>query len=197
MYAYKSAANLLADLSETSFQVSADSYQVFRNAVYYQYMMSNDDYVQGLATAGRKPEARTNTFSQYSLKTLANAGGKILGLSTADPIFSGLYNRLHGVEPSFNYNTVTPFETGFFQFNHASASAFRKDDWVVFKGYSDHYDGKLLQVNRITYSNFTSFLYINNNNSDNGESSKARLATYDEMFKAGIDMPFMDRYEIY
>jgi hypothetical protein len=66
-------------------------------------------------------------------------------------------------------------------------------DWVVFKGYSDYYDGKTVQVHKITSNNF---LYINVKNDDNGECHTARFATNDEIRKAGGIVP-VDIYEIY
>ena len=126
LYAYKTAASLLYYLRGTSFQVEAANYEVFRNAVFAQYMQANDDNVQALSTNGRRPELRIRQYNQSSLKRLAIAGGDILGLSTADPIFAGMYNRIHGVDVEFNYASELAFTEGFFQFNHASASAFRR-----------------------------------------------------------------------
>jgi hypothetical protein len=71
---------------------------------------------------------------------------------------------------------------------------FKVGDWIVFKGYSKYYDDKVLQIHRITKHTDTSFLYINADNSDNGESHKARHATYQEMLNKGI---VSSLYEIY
>ena len=158
MYSYNTAASLLSYLSGTGFQVDQANYEVFRNAFYAQYMEANDAGVQALSTAGRNPQNRTNPLSKSALKTLAIAGGGILGLSSADPIFAGMYNRIYGVDPAFNYNTVAPFTEGFFQFNHAMASAFRKDNWVVFnKGFSNNMWGAEAYIPQNRYGRYQSY----------------------------------------
>lgn len=158
MFSYSTAANLLYYLSGTSFQVAPDNYKVFRDAFYTQFIEANDAGVQALSTAGRNPQNRTRPFGQMALKVLAIAGGNILGLSTADPLLAGMYNRIYGVEPSFNYSTVTPSATGFFQFNHANAGAFRKSDWVVFnKGFSNNMWGAEAYTNQNRYGRYQSY----------------------------------------
>ena len=158
MYAYNTAASLLSYLSGTSFQVDQANYMVFRNAFYTQYIQSNDAGVQALSTAGRNPQNRMRPLTQLALKTIAIAGGDILGLSTADPILAGLYNRIYGVDIGFNYNTVSPFIEGFFQFNHASSSVFRKDNWVVFnKGFSSNMWGSEIYAQQNRYGRYQSY----------------------------------------
>ncbi|RLD28312.1 MAG: hypothetical protein DRI70_03660, partial [Bacteroidetes bacterium] len=158
MYAYKTAAGLLYYLRGTSFQVDQTSYGVFRNAVFTQYMQANDVDIQALSTNGRRPELRIRQFNQTSLKRLAIAGGDILGLSTADRIFAGMYNRIYGVDSEFNYSTSSPFTEGFFQFNHASASAFRKNNWVAFnKGFSNNMWGSEIYVSANRYGRYQSY----------------------------------------
>lgn len=158
MYSYNTAANILSYLNGTSFQVEQANYQVFRNAFYAQYMEANDAGVQAFSTAGRNPQNRTNPLSKSALKTLAIAGGNILGLSTADPVFAGMYNRIYGVDPAFNYNNVAPFTEGFFQFNHAMAGVFRKDNWLVFnKGFSNNMWGAEAYVPQNRYGRYQSY----------------------------------------
>ena len=174
MYAYNTAASLLSYLSGTRFQVERSNYGVFRNAFYAQYMQANDAGVQALAAAGRNPQNRMSPLSKSALKTLAIAGGDILGLSTADPVFAGLYNRIYGVDAAFNYSTVTPFELGFFEFNHASAGAFRKDGWVVFnKGFTNNMWGAELYPPQNRYGRYQSYgalevIYPGNKETGNG-----------------------------
>ena len=174
MYSYNTAANLLSYLDDTSFQVDRANYEVFRNAFYAQYIQANDAGVQALSTAGRNPQSRTNTLSQSALKTIAIAGGNILGLATADPILAGLYNRIYGVDPAFNLSTQSSFEEGFFQFNHASAGVFRKDDWVAFnKGFTNNMWGAELYGTQNRYGRYQSYgaleiLYPGNKVDGNG-----------------------------
>lgn len=158
MYVYNTAAEILSYLSDTSFQVGEANYNIFRDAFYTQFIQSNDTGVQALSTSGRNPQSRTRPLNSGALRNIAIAGGKILGLPTADPVFAGMYNRIYGVDAAFNYSTVAPFESGFFQFNHASASAFRKDDWVVFhKGFSNNMWGSEIYTNQNRYGRYQSY----------------------------------------
>lgn len=158
MYSFNTAASILSYLNTTPFQVEAPNYKVFRDAFYAQFIQANDAGVQALATAGRNPQSRSNTLSKSALKTLAIAGGDILGLTTADPLLAGMYNRIYGVDTAFRFNTVTPFESGFFQFNHAMAGAFRKGGTVVFnKGFSNNMFGTEAYTNQNRYGRYQSY----------------------------------------
>ncbi len=174
MYAYQTVANVLYYMRGTAFTIDTTAYQVFRDAVFYQYMQSNDDNVQALSTSGRNPHNRTRQFSQDRLKKLAIAGGDILSLATADPIFAGMYNRIYGVDVDFNYSGTTPYTEGFFQFNHAHASAFRKNNWLVFnKGFSDNMWGSEIYTGRNRYGRYQSYgalevIYPGNKETGNG-----------------------------
>ena len=178
MYAYNTAANLLSYLNETRFQVGQENYQVFRNAFYAQYIQSNDNEVQALSTSGRNPQNRTNPLSRTSLKTIAIFGGKILGLSTADPIFAGMYNRIYGTDGDFNYTISEDNPSGFFQFNHASAGVFRKSNWVAFnKGFTNNMWGAEIYINQNRYGRYQSYgaleiIYPGDKKSGNGYDDK-------------------------
>lgn len=174
LYAYKTAANVLYYMEGTSFKVNQNAYKVFRDAVYNQYMQANDYGIQALSTSGRNPQNRIREFNQDHLKKLAIAGGDILGLSTADPILAGMYNRVYGVDGDFNYSGTTAFTTGFFQFNHASASVFRKDDWVAFnKGFTSNMWGSEIYIGDNRYGRYQSYgalevIYPGNKETGNG-----------------------------
>ena len=195
MPAYNTAANMLSYLSGTPFQVEQANYQVFRNAFYTQYIEANDAGVQAFATAGRNPQNRTIPLSKAALKTLAVTGGTIMGLSTADPILAGMYNRIYGVDAAFNYSTVAPFPEGFFQFNHTNASAFRKNNWLVFnKGFSNSLMGAELYTNQNRYGRYQSYgaleiIYPGDKATGNGYDDK----TWDWNFNPGttvINLPW-------
>ena len=158
MYAYNTAASLLYYLRGTSFQIDQDSYEVFRNAFYTQFIQANDNGVQALSTSGRNPQNRTRPLSQSALKKITIAGGDILNLSTGDTVFAGIYNRIYGVDAEFNYSIIAPFKAGFFQFNHASAGVFRKDNWVVFnKGFSNNMWGSETYIPQNRYGRYQSY----------------------------------------
>ncbi len=195
MYSFNTAASLLSYLSETSFQVDESNYKIFSGAFYAQYIQANDDRVQALSSAGRNPQNRSNPLSQSALKTLAIAGGDILGLSTADPIFAGLYNRIYGVDPEFNYTTVSSYEEGFFQFNHASAGLFRKDNWMAFnKGFSNNMWGSEIYTGQNRYGRYQSYgalevIYPGDKETGNGYD----VDTWDWNFNPGttvINLPW-------
>jgi len=174
LYAYQTAVDVIYYLGDSQFQVSSENYSVFRDAVYYQYMQANDYGVQPLSSAGRNPQNRSRQFSQESLRRMALTGGSILGLSTADPVFASLYNRIYGVEAEFNYNEVAPQEKGFFEFNHAHASAYKKDGVTLFnKGFSDNMWGSEIYTTRNRYGRYQSYgalevLYEGNKETGNG-----------------------------
>ena len=91
-------------------------------------MQGNDELVQALGTSGRKPNELEVKISKINLKLLALAGEDILGVETADPILAGLYNRIYGVEGSFNTDYISPWSSGFVQQNYATQGFYRKDD---------------------------------------------------------------------
>tara|TARA_B110000090_G_scaffold199178_1_gene238811 strand:+ start:99 stop:2777 length:2679 start_codon:yes stop_codon:yes gene_type:complete len=158
MYAYKEASNILKYLEGTAFQVDSNSYMVFRDAVYAQYMQANDNNLQALSTSGRNPQNRTRPFDTAELRDLAIVGGNILGLTTADPILAGLSNRIDGIHAGFNYSTIAPFEEGFFQFNHATAAVYRKNNWLAFnKGFTDNMWGSEIYTSSNRYGRYQSY----------------------------------------
>ncbi|CAM4186097.1 polysaccharide lyase family 8 super-sandwich domain-containing protein [Flavobacterium weaverense] len=191
MYSFNAAADILSYLSATDFQVEQENYKVFRDAFYAQYIQSNDYFftgtpnptgtqrtgTQAMSTAGRNPQNRTNPLSKDQFKKLAIAGGSILGLSTADPVLAGIYNRIFGVDSQFNYSTKAAFESGFFQFNHAMAGAFRYENTktlVFTKGFSDNMWGAEAYENQNRYGRYQSYgalevIYPGNKTDGNGQ----------------------------
>ena len=143
MYAYQTVVDNMLALDGTRFQIGIENYKRFRNAVLVQRLQANDAALQALSTCGRKPDERIaiNT-PNADISSLAIIGGKILGLSTADSILAGFYNRVNSVvNPAFNYSTRTPFEEGFIQLNYSNLGIYRKigatKNWVaVTKGFT-------------------------------------------------------------
>ncbi len=91
---------------------------------------------------------------------LAIAGGHILGLSSADTILAGEYNRLFGVSADFGYESVAPLSrsSGFFQFNHANLGIFRKNDWLAgMKGFTNGLWGAELYPTANRYGRYQSY----------------------------------------
>lgn len=177
MYSYGTAANILSYLNGTSFQVAPDNYKVFRDAFYAQFIQANTTGVQALSTAGRNPQNRTRPISATNMTTLAAAGGKILGLTTPDPLLTA------------------PLPSGFFQFNHAMAGTFRKDDYVVFnKGFSSSMWGAEAYTNQNRYGRYQSYgaleiIYAGDKLTGNGYDDK----TWDWNFNPGttvINLPW-------
>ncbi|MFY0650601.1 MAG: hypothetical protein JXQ96_01140 [Cyclobacteriaceae bacterium] len=141
MYAYKTAARAVFSLCyQTPFDISAEKYLNFRDALFYQLMLSNDDGVIPLAACGRKPANRiASSYSEESLVQMALVGGEILGIDHADPVLAGYVNRRWGINSEFNYSSASTFTNGFFQMNYGHMGIFRKDNWIAsFKGLSDY-----------------------------------------------------------
>ncbi|MDA3823111.1 MAG: chondroitinase family polysaccharide lyase, partial [Bacteroidales bacterium] len=140
MYSFHTASKAIYYLSGTRFQIEKENYLFFRNALYAKIVMGNESGVKALSMSGRHPDGRSMSYSSSSFKDLALAGGSILELSTADPVLAGEYNRIWGVSSDFNYDVKAPLSlsSGFYQFNHANAGIFRKNEWlVVMKGFSN------------------------------------------------------------
>lgn len=209
MYSFNAAADILSYLTDTSFQVEQTNYKVFRDAFITQFIQSNDYFfvggptgtqrtgTQALSSAGRNPQTRTNPLSQSTFKTFAITGGNILGLATADPALAGVYNRIFGVDEAFNHNKISPFESGFFQFNHAMAGVFRKEGTVVFnKGFSNNMWGTEAYANQNRYGRYQSYgalevIYPGDKAVGNGYDDK----TWDWNFNPGttvIRLPWSD-----
>ncbi|MEO8517478.1 MAG: polysaccharide lyase family 8 super-sandwich domain-containing protein [Flavobacterium sp.] len=139
MYAFAVVSTVLKSLENTAdFKLNQDSYLIFRDAVYAQTMYSNDASIKPFSLSGRNPSVRTTTLQSGTLSKTAISGGKILGLTTADPVLAGVYNRRFGVNAAFNYSTVTPFEEGYVQFNYGNLGVYRKNNWIAtMKGQSN------------------------------------------------------------
>ena len=172
MYSFNTAAEIVSYLTGSAFQVEQSSYKVFRDSFFTQFVQSNDHFFRGgptgtqrsgtqpLSTAGRNPQTRSNPLSEASLKTLAKAGGSILGLTTADPVLAGVSNRIFGIDPQLNSNVVTPFEGGFFQFNHAMAGLYRYENTktLVFnRGFSNNMWGAEAYIDQNRYGRYQSY----------------------------------------
>lgn len=160
MYAFKTASKVIYYLTNTSFQINRENYLLFRDAIYAQIVFGNDKALKPLSMSGRKPNSRNSQYSEETLKLLALAGGHILGLSTADTILAGEYNRLFGVSADFNYSTIAPISrsSGFFQFNYANMGIFRKDGWLAgMKGFTDGLWGAELYAAANRYGRYQSY----------------------------------------
>lgn len=172
MYSFNTAAEIVSYLTGTAFQVEQSNYKVFRDSFFTQFVQSNDHFFRGgptgtqrsgtqpLSTAGRNPQTRSNPLSEASLKRLAIAGGSILGLATADPLLAGVSNRIFGIDSQLNSNVVTPFEGGFFQFNHAMAGLYRYENTqtlVFTKGFSNNMWGAEAYIDQNRYGRYQSY----------------------------------------
>lgn len=158
MYAYNTVIEVMKMIKNTSFQLDIPAYLNFRDAVMHKQLTASDNDLIPLSMTGRSGNWDDITMSSYLLKDLANIGGEILGLSTADPILAGLYNRKYGPEASFNYSAVTPFETGFYQINHHNAAVFRTKNCVVFnKGFNNQLWGSEIYTTSNRYGRYQSY----------------------------------------
>ena len=162
MYSLGNIVNIVSALDDTDFQIDRASYLRLRDAIYAQHMKSNDIGNTALSTVGRNPQSKRISTHPEHVKRLAISGGKILGLNSADPLLAGYYNRTIGVDADFNYDKITKFENGFFQFNHGNTGVLRhrssKGDWLaVMKGFTDNMWGAELYVNTNRYGRYQSY----------------------------------------
>ena len=176
MYAFNTISVALKSLEGTNFQIDQPTYLRFRDAVYAQAMYSNDNGVKPFAMAGRNPQIKTTTLSSQTLSNVAISGGEILGLSGADPILAGIYNRKYGVNSQFNNSTITPFEEGYIQFNYGNLGVYRKNNWVAsMKGQSDVLWGSEIYAGQNRFGRYQSYgtleiIYPGNSTTGNGYS---------------------------
>lgn len=181
MYAFKSCCDVIYFTSGTSFQIEADNYKRFRDAVFTQIVHSNNRAVKPLSMSGRKPENRISQYSKVQLKRLAIAGGRILGLSTADPELASQYNRLFGTDEELNYSSIAPASRtdGFYQFNYANMGIYRKNGWLAgMKGFTNGLWGAELYPTANRYGRYQSYgtmeiVYEGNTQYGNGYNEKA------------------------
>ncbi len=158
MYSFSTTINIIAAFDDTNYQIDKPYYFVMRDAIFAQKMIANDAGMRAFSMSGRSPGTRYVSTGQNEVRKLAISGGKILGLSTADPILAGYHNRVWGNESDFNYTTVAPYEEGFLQLNHGHAGVFRKDNWTaVFKGFSNNMWGAELYSNANRYGRYQSY----------------------------------------
>ena len=160
MYAFKTASKVIYYLANSSFQINKDNYLRFRDAIYAQIIFGNNVRLKPISMSGRKPHARDSQYTEHTLKLLAIAGGHILGLSSADTILAGAYNRLFGASADFGYESLAPLSrsSGFFQFNHANLGIFRKNDWLAgMKGFTDGLWGAELYPTSNRYGRYQSY----------------------------------------
>ena len=160
MYAFKTASKVIYFLANSSFQVNKENYLRFRDAIYAQIVFGNNVSLKPLSMSGRKPHSRDAQYSEHTLKLLAIAGGHILGLSSADTILAGEYNRLFGGSADLGYDSLAPLSrsSGFFQFNHANLGIFRKNDWLAgMKGFTNGLWGAELYPTANRYGRYQSY----------------------------------------
>ncbi len=160
MYAFKTASKVIYYLANSSFQINRENYLRFRDAIYAQIVFGNNVRLKPISMSGRKPHARDSQYAEHTLKLLAIAGGPILGLSSADTILAGEYNRLFGVSSDFGYAAVAPLSrsSGFYQFNHANLGIFRKNDWLAgMKGFTNGLWGAELYATSNRYGRYQSY----------------------------------------
>ncbi len=174
MYAFSTISTVFKSLENTNFQIDQPSYLRFRDAIYAQLMYSNDAAVMPFSMGGRSPQKKTTTLSAATLSKVAISGGKILGLTTADPLLAGIYNRKYGVNNGFNYSTVAPFEEGYIQFNTGNLGVYRKNNWIAaMKGQSDVLLGSEIYATQNRFGRYQGYgtleiMYPGNNLIGNG-----------------------------
>jgi chondroitin-sulfate-ABC endolyase/exolyase len=176
MYAFSTVSAVIKSLENTSFQIGKKSYLRFRDAIYAQAMYSNDSGVMPFALVGRNPQTKKTSLSSQTLANMAISGGKILELQVADPVLAGVYNRKFGVNKKFNYNSITPFEEGFIQFNYGNLGIYRKNNWIAsMKGQSNILWGSEIYVNQNRFGRYQAYgtlevIYPGENDKGNGHS---------------------------
>lgn len=158
MYCYNSIVSCLKMFRGTSFQILPSVYTVFRDAIMHKLLTANDSDIIPLSLTGRSGNWDDITIYKNSLKDLAIIGGEILGLNTADPVLAGIYNRKYGVEPLFNYNSISAFGDGFYQNNFSNMGVFRVGNTIIInKGFNDQLWGSEIYSNSNRFGRYQGY----------------------------------------
>jgi chondroitin-sulfate-ABC endolyase/exolyase len=177
MYSYNTLSYVLDALGSgnSMFQINVEEYKLFRDAVFYRTIVANNNDVVSITLSGRSGKRLITTYSKYAFRSLAIAGGKILGLLNADPLLAGIYRRKYGSYP-FSI-TPSPFEEGFFQFNYAMGGVFRKNNYVITtRGQTNNIWGSEIYPTENRYGRYQSYgildiVYPGDINETNGYNS--------------------------
>jgi chondroitin-sulfate-ABC endolyase/exolyase len=137
-YCFQTLATVLNLFGKTCFQISADTYLIFREAIMHKMLVTNDLDLVPLVMTGRTGGWDMTTFKRDYLKILAILGGQILGIPTADPILASVYIRKYGVDQAIKYGLPADFQNGFYQNNHSCAGHFRTRKCIITcKGFTN------------------------------------------------------------
>ncbi len=155
-YNYNTPMKVVSILTNTPFQITQTAYRTFRNVVYTQLFLANDN-VEPLSMSGRHPDSRGIAVSKARVLELADAGATILGLSEADSVLTGAYARLWDL-PGVSAEKLS----GFAQFNYHTAGAYWSNEWLaVARGETNWGFGaeifRLVSVNNNLYGRYQSY----------------------------------------
>ncbi|MCL3779284.1 T9SS type A sorting domain-containing protein [Prolixibacteraceae bacterium JC049] len=194
MYSLKTAAQGLYALGNSSFNVGAEYYKNFRDAMMYQAVISNDNRVMPLSYVGRNPHGRYVTTDSTSIARIAILSKDILGTSTADATLAGYVNRVWSNNSLFNYTTVSPFESGFYQFNYSVSGIYRRNNWVAsMAGFTKELWGAEIYRDRNYYGRYQSYGTLEILYPGNLEANGFNINTWDWNYNPGttsILLPF-------
>jgi chondroitin-sulfate-ABC endolyase/exolyase len=194
MHSYNTFIDVLDALGSNTNQVQiGESYYLnFRDAIVAQFARARSD-IRAFSLCGRHPDNLGVDVTPASLKKLATAGGRILGLTTADPEVAKVYNYLYQTNAFPGVTGSNPME-GAFQFSYAHLGVYRQNNWTAaMRGFSSYMWGAEIYDNANRYGRYQSYgslqIIYEGTNASNGIS----LNGWDWNFQPGtttIELPF-------
>lgn len=134
MYCYRTWADYIYLLRETSFNVNKVSYIRFRDAVLAMYTMANktrgNNHFTANSLSGRNPYTRGGINVQLNapfLERLIEASYSIFN-DGFDTELAAAYNYFYDIN---KYDVPSKNLDGYYQFNYSPIGVARKNDWVV------------------------------------------------------------------
>jgi chondroitin-sulfate-ABC endolyase/exolyase len=158
MYAYNTFIDVLDALDNTQVQIGESYYLNFRDAAVAQFARTRSD-IRAFSLCGRKPYSLNVTVTDKSLRKLALAGGRILGLApnTPDPEVAKVYNYLYPTDAFPGVPGTNPME-GAFQFSYAHLGVYRQSNWTAaMRGFGSNLWGSEIYFNSNRYGRYQSY----------------------------------------
>ena len=145
---YKSLAQAVNYISSSSFGISSEKRNVFKNILSVaRVVMSDDNFSNSLS--GRSPFTPISISSAY----------KNLGLiAPVDEQLIGAYNYIEGADGETNsYPAETP-PNGFWQINFSNLGVYRQGNWVAdIKGFNKYFWGTEIYTKDNRYGRYQSY----------------------------------------
>ena len=159
-YAYRAPIKAMHALIGSSYQITETQYNVFRDAIFFNLITSNDANLIPLSRVGRNPQNRYSLAVDItSLMRMVEASQDIRSSGTYDNTLARHINRRYGTQTQLSSLGTEPFEQGTFQSNYSNSLVNRHQgngrNWVATaKGFTSELWGSEIYVGTNGNSNW-------------------------------------------